>query len=52
MEKEELDKLLFYKKFIEKAKIELLEDFHDKLNNLVQAEKIIELELKKYKGVN
>lgn len=52
MKKEELDELLFYKKFIEKAKMELLEDFHDKLNNLVQAEKIIELELKKYKGVN
>lgn len=52
MKKEELDELLFYKKFIEKAKMELLEDFHDKLNNLVQAEEIIELQLKKYKGVN
>ena len=52
MKKEELDELLFYKKFIEKAKMELLEDFHDKLNNLVQAEKIIERQLKKFKGVN
>ena len=50
MKKEELDELLFYKKFIEKAKIELLEDFHDKLNDLIQAEKIIELELKKIKN--
>lgn len=50
MKKEELDELLFYKKFIENAKIELLEDFHDKLNNLIQAEKIIELELKKIKN--
>lgn len=51
MKKEELDELLFYKKFIKKAKMELLEDFYDKLNNLVQAEEIIEQELKK-KGVN
>lgn len=50
MKKEELDELLFYKKFIEKAKIELLEDFHDKLNNLIQAEKIIDLQLKKSKN--
>ena len=50
MKKEEFDELLFYKKFIEKAKMELLEDFHDKLNNLVEEEKIIELQLKKNKN--
>lgn len=50
MKKEELEELLAYKKFIEKAKMELLEDFHDKLNNLVQAEKIIEMQLKKFEN--
>lgn len=50
MKKEELDELLFYKKFIEKAKLELLEDFNDKMNNLIQAEKIVELELKRLKN--
>ena len=50
MKKEEIDELLFYKKFIEKAKMELLEDFYDKLNNLIQAEKIVELELKRLKN--
>ena len=50
MKKEESDELLFYKKFIEKAKMELLEDFYDKLNNLIQAEKIVELELKRLKN--
>ena len=50
MKKEELEELLTYKKFIEKAKMELLEDFHDKLNNLIQAEKIIEMQLKKFEN--
>ena len=50
MKKEELDELLFYKKFIKKAKLELLEDFNDKMNNLIQAEKIVERELKRLKN--
>lgn len=50
MKKEKLDELLYYKKFIEKAKLELLEDFNDKMNNLIQAEKIVELELKRLKN--
>lgn len=50
MKKEEIEELLFYKKFIEKAKMELLEDFHDKMNNLLQAEKIVEVELKRLKN--
>lgn len=50
MKKEEIEELLFYKKFIEKAKMELLEDFHDKMDNLLQAEKIVEVELKRLKN--
>ena len=50
MTKEEIDELLFYKEFIKQAKLELLEDFNDKMNNLIQAEKIVELELKKIKN--
>ena len=50
MKKEEIEELLFYKEFIQKAKLELLEDFNDKMNNLIQAEKIVELELKKLKN--
>lgn len=50
MTKEEIEELLFYKEFIKKAKLELLEDFNDKMNNLIQAEKIVESELKRLKN--
>lgn len=52
MSNDEIKKLLFYKRLVEKAKIELIEDFNDLMSNLIEIDKKIDAELKKIKGVN
>lgn len=50
MDKEEIKKLLFYKRLVEKAKEELIEDFNELMSNLVEVDEKIDAELKKQKG--
>ena len=50
MNKEEIKKLLFYKKLVEKSKIELIEDFNELMSNLIEVDKKIDAELKKLKN--
>lgn len=50
MNKEEIKKLLFYKKLVEKSKIELIEDFNELMSNLIEVDKKINAELKKLKN--
>ena len=50
MNKEEIKKLLFYKRLVEKAKIELIEDFNELMSNLIEVDKKIDAELKKLKN--
>lgn len=50
MSNDEIKKLLFYKRLVEKAKIELIEDFNDLMSNLIEVDKKIDAELKKIKN--
>lgn len=50
MNKDEIKKLLFYKRLVEKAKIELIEDFNDLMSNLIEVDRKIDAELKKLKN--
>lgn len=50
MNKEEIKRLLFYKKIVKKAKIELIEDFNELMSNLIEVDKKIDAELKKLKN--
>ena len=50
MNKEEIKRLLFYKKIVEKVKIELIEDFNDLMSNLIEVDKKIDAELKELKN--
>lgn len=50
MNKEEIKRLLFYKKIVKKAKIELIEDFNELMSNLIEVDKKIDAELKKMKN--
>lgn len=50
MNKEEIKKLLFYKRLVEKAKIELIEDFNELMSNLIEVDKQIDAELKELKN--
>lgn len=50
MSNDEIKKLLFYKRLVEKAKIELIEDFNELMSNLIEVDKKIDAELKKMKN--
>ena len=50
MSNDEIKKLLFYKRLVEKAKIELIEDFNELMSNLIEVDKKIDAELKKLKN--
>lgn len=50
MSKEEIKKLLFYKRLVEKSKLELIEDFNELMSNLIEVDKKIDAELKKLKN--
>lgn len=50
MRREKIKKLLFYKKLVEKSKIELIEDFNELMSNLIEVDKKIDAELKKLKN--
>lgn len=52
MKNEEIKKFLFYKRMIKKSKEKLIDDFNDKMENLLEAEAKINEELKKlnYQG--
>lgn len=50
MSNDEIKKLLFYKSLIEKSKAELIEDFNEMMQNLIEVDKKIDAELKKLKG--
>lgn len=47
MDKEEIKKLIYYKKIVRKAKKELIEDFNNKINHLNEVEEQLNEELKK-----
>ena len=50
MSNDEIKKLLFYKRLVEKAKIELIEDFNELMSNLIEVDKKIDAELKELKN--
>ena len=50
MSQEEIKRLLFYKRLVEKTKLELIEDFNDLMSNLIEIDKKIDAELKILKG--
>lgn len=50
MDREEIKKLLFYKRLVKKAKIELIEDFNELMSNLREVDKKIDAELKNLKN--
>lgn len=50
MSNDEIKKLLFYKRLVKKAKIELIEDFNELMSNLIEVDKKIDAELKKMKN--
>ena len=50
MNKEEIKRLLFYKRLVKKAKTELIEDFNELMSNLIEVDKKIDAELKKLIG--
>ena len=50
MSNDEIKKLLFYKRLVKKAKIELIEDFNELMSNLIEVDKKIDAELKKLKN--
>ena len=50
MSKEEIDRLLLYKEYIKRSKIELLKNYTDKMANLIEVDEQLDAEIKKLKG--
>ena len=50
MDQDEIDRLMLYKEYIKKAKIDLLKKYIDKMTNLIEVDEQLDAEIKKLKG--